>query len=233
MLNGNGKEAMYLSAKGMLNIKWSEIDKYTDEDITYFLFLEGKSIECLCRMRNLNKEIVQKHILDGKIKYGILAKSNDEKELFSIISKSGKQDKIEALRWLNDFNRKKLIGFIRNNYADMKTKDKESAVWILGEVGDKTVLDILIKASVHNHVNVRRMAVSAVGKIGDKNMEIVAIRALDDENPQVAMYAIKALTKIKSESAGEKIKEIYEKAEKAYIKKTAKEYFEEVRKVKC
>lgn len=124
-----------------------------------------------------------------------------------------------------------MIQFIRDNYADMKTKDKESAVWILGEVGDKTVLDILIKASVHNHVNVRRMAVSAVGKIGDKNMEIVAIRALDDENPQVAMYAIKALTKIKSESAAEKIKEMYEKTEKDYIKRTAEEYFEEVRKV--
>lgn len=222
---------MYLSAKGMINIKWSEIDNYTDEDITYFLFLEGKSIECLCRIRNLNKETIQKHILDGKIKYGILAKSNDEEEFFEIISKSGKQDKIEALKYLNSFNKNKLIQFIRDNYADMKTKDKENAVWILGEVGDKTVLDILIKASVHNHVNVRRMAVSAVGKIGDKGMEIVAIRALDDENPQVAMYAIKALTKLKSESVMEKIKEIYDKTEKDYIKRTAQEYFEEIRKV--
>ena len=67
----------------------------------------------------------------------------------------------------------------------MKTKDKENAVWILGELEIKAVLDILIKASVHNHVNVRRMAVSAMGKIGDRSMEIVAIRALDDENPQV------------------------------------------------
>lgn len=223
-----GKEVIYLSLKGMVNINWSDILKYSDEDITYFLFLEGKSIEGLCKIRNLNKETIQKHILDGKIKYGILAKSNDEEELFGVISKSGKQDKVEVLRYLNNLNRNRLIQFIRDNYADMKTKDKENAVWILGEIGDKSVLDILIKASVHNHVNVRRMAVSAVGKIGDKNMEIVAIRALEDQNTQVVMYAIKALIKMKSENAIGKIKEVYKKTEKDYIKRTAEEYFEEV-----
>lgn len=215
----------------MINISWSDIISYSDEDITYFLFLEGKSIESLCRIRNLNKETIQKHVLDGKIKYGILAKSNDEEELFQVISKSGKQDKIEALRYLNDLNKSKLVQFIRDNYADMKTKDKENAVWILGEIGDKTVLDILIKASVHNHVNVRRMAVSAVGKIGEKDMERIAIRALEDQNPQVVMYAIKALIKIKSENAMEKIKEVYKKTEKDYIKRTAEEYFSEVGEV--
>lgn len=212
----------------MINVKWNEIHDYTDEDITYFLFLEGKSIEALCKIRNVSKETIQKHILDGKIKYGILAKSNDEEELFEVISMSGKQDKIEALKYLDDLNKNRLIQFIRDNYSDMKTKDKENAVWILGEIGNKGVLDILIKASVHNHVNVRRMAVSAVGKIGDKNMEIVATRALEDQNPQVVMYAIKALIKIKSENAMSKIKEVYKNTEKDYIKRTAEEYFEEV-----
>lgn len=222
---------IYLSLKGMININWNDIVNYSDEDITYFLFLEGKSIESLCEIRNLNKETIQKHILDGKIKYGILAKSNDEEELFQVISRSGKQDKIEALKYLNDLNKNRLVQFIRDNYADMKTKDKENAVWILGEVGDKRVLDLLIKASVHNHVNVRRMAVSAVGKIGDKGMESIAIRALEDQNPQVVMYAIKALIKIKSENAMEKIREIHKKTEKDYIKRTAEEYFAEVRGV--
>jgi FOG: HEAT repeat len=215
----------------MININWSDIAHYSDEDITYFLFLEGKSIESLSKIRNLNKETIQKHVLDGKIKYGILAKSNDEEELFQVISKSGKQDKIEALKYLNDLNKNKLVQFIRDNYADMKTKDKENAVWILGEIGDKRVLDLLIKASVHNHVNVRRMAVSAVGKIGDKDMERIAIRALEDQNPQVVMYAIKALIKIKSENAVEKIKEVYEKTEKDYVKRTAEEYFSEIGEV--
>jgi HEAT repeat protein len=225
------KEVIYVSSKGMINVNWSDMVNYSDEDITYFLFLEGKPIESLCKIRNLNKETIQKHILDGKIKYGILAKSNDEGELFEVISKSGKQDKIEALRYLNISNKNRLIQYIRDNYADMKTKDKENAVWILGEIGDRQVLDLLIKASVHNHVNVRRMAVSAVGKIGDKDMEGIAIRALEDQNPQVVMYAIKALIKIKSENAMGKIKEVYKETEKDYIKRTAEEYFEEIGEV--
>lgn len=220
-----------MNASGMIHIKWNDIDSYSDEDITYFLFLEGKTIEGLCKIRNLNKETIQKHILDGKIKYGILAKSNNEREFFQIICKYGKGDKIEALKYLNNSNKNKLIGFIRDNYADMKTKDKENAVWILGEIGDKSVLDILTKASVHNHVNVRRMAVSAVGKIADKSMETIAIRALDDENSQVIMYAIKALIRIKSDNAVNKVKEVYKRTEKDYIKRAAEEYFGEIGEV--
>lgn len=215
---------------GMLNINWSETDLYTEEDITYFLFLEGKSVECLCRIRNLDKEIIKKHILDGKIKYGILAKSKNERELFQSISQAGKLDKIEVLKELNKENIDKLINYIKSNYPDMKTKDKENAVWILGELKDNRTFDILMKASVHNHVNVRRMAVSAIGKVGDKSLENVLIRKLEDDNPQVIMYAIRALLKIKSYKAKDKIRYILKNSQKDYIKRAAEEYFEIVEK---
>jgi HEAT repeat protein len=211
----------------MLIVNWNGISNYSEEDITYFLFLEGKPVESLCKIRGLDKSIIQEHILAGKIKYGILAKSNNIKELFELISRSGKQDKIETLKRLEGSNKSNLIQYIRENYGDMKTKDKENAIWILGEVGDKGVADILIKASVHNHVNVRRMAVSAAGKIGDEAMEVILIRALEDENPQVIMYAIKALTKMKSQKAKEKIKNISDKIEKDYIKRVVDEYLKE------
>ncbi|NMM61151.1 HEAT repeat domain-containing protein [Clostridium sp. P21] len=217
--------------KGMIDIEWSKIDSYTEEDITYFLFLEGKSVGCLCKIRNLSKEIVQKHILDGKIKYGILAKSGNEKELFQTISLSGKLDKIEVLKGLDEDNKSKLMNYIRCNYGNMKNKDKESAVWILGEIGDSKVLDILMKASVHNHVTVRRMAVSAIGKIGDKSAENILIRKLDDENPQVVMYAIKSLIKVKSKKAGDKVRKIYENTEKDYIRRVSEEYLKIIEKV--
>jgi hypothetical protein len=217
-----------LTGKGMLHINWSDITNYIDEDITYFLFLEGKSVESLCRIRNLNKETIQKHILDGKIKYGILAKSSNIEGLFQTISTSGKQDKIETLKRLDKDNKVKMLDFIRNNYVNMKTKDKENAIWILGEIGDKEGLDTIIKASVHKHVNVRRMAISAAGKIGDKSMETLLIRALEDNNPQVVMYAIKALKKIRSEKAFERINNLCVSAEKDYIKRLAEEYIKEM-----
>lgn len=210
----------------MIDIDWNKIDDYDDEDITYFMFLEGKSIDALCKIRNLAKETVQTHVLNGKIKYGILAKSYDVRKLFEIMITTPKQDKIDTLKSLKDQDKDKLIKFIRCNYADMNIKYKETAIWILGEIGDKSVTDILSKASVNNHVNVRRMSISALGKIGDKSSEDILIRALDDSNPQVVMYSIKALLKIKSLKAREKVKKVYETTDKEYLKVSAQGYLE-------
>lgn len=213
-----------MSLSGMLDIDWSKIDTYTEEEISYFLYLEGKNIDAICKIRNLAREIVESSIINGKIKYSILVKSENQKELFNSISSSGKFDKINVLKNLDDINKNKLVEFIKHNYADMRTKDKENAIWILGELKSASGFNILIKGIVHKHVNVRRMAVSALGKLGDKSGEVALIRALDDINPQVVMYAIKALTKIKSYKALEKIKRIKDLNCKEYVKKSAEEY---------
>ncbi|MEA5008583.1 HEAT repeat domain-containing protein [Clostridium tyrobutyricum] len=213
---------------GMLKVDWNDIDSYTTEEISYFLSLEGKSIDSISKIRNLDRKTIEKHIISGKIKYGILAKSGSEKQLFYEICTSGKFDKINALKNLDKFNEKKLVEFIKLNYTNMRTKDKETALWILGEIGDMEVFDVLVKGVVHKHVNVRRMAVSAVGKLGDKlgNKlgENALIRALDDTNPQVIMYAIKALIKIKSEKAVKKIECIKNNTDKEYLKICSEQY---------
>lgn len=214
--------------KGLVELDWKQIDKYNDEDITYFLFVEGKSIDAICKIRNLDRTTVQSHVIEGKIKYRFLAKSKNSKEFFKTISKAGKSDKIEVLKSLNDDNKIKLIEFIRRNYKDMYSKDKESAIWILGEIGDIKGLDILMKASVHKFVNVRRMAISAMGKLQNPKCEIALIRALEDENAQVVMYAIKALEKIKSVKAIEKIINIKDTTAKEYLKKAALNYIESI-----
>jgi HEAT repeat protein len=212
----------------LLKFNWNSIESYSQEQITYFLYLEGKTVEVICKIRNLDKEIVKQHILNGKIKYGILAKSSNEKDLFKIMCKSGKQDKIDTLNKLDDVNKDNFIKFIKDNYTDMRTREKEVAVWIIGELKSLECKDILVKALVHNHVNVRRMAVSAMGKIQNNIFEIALIRALSDENSQVVYYAIKALIKIKSEKALDKIKNIYDKTEKSYLKKLCKSFIEDL-----
>lgn len=212
----------------MLDIDWGKIDTYTEEEISYFLYLEGKNIDAICKIRNLAREIVESSIINGKIKYSILVKSENQKELFNSISSSGKFDKIDVLKNLDDINKNKLVEFIKHNYGDMRTKDKENAIWILGELKSVSGFNILIKGIVHKHVNVRRMAVSALGKLGDKSGEVALIRALDDINPQVVMYAIKALTKIKSYKAFEKVKLIKDLNCKEYVKKSAEEYINNI-----
>src|SRR3712207_1464769 len=109
--------------KGLVELDWKQIDKYNDEDITYFLFAEGKSIDAICKIRNLDRTTVQNHVIEGKIKYRFLAKSKNSKEFFKTISKAGKGDKIEVLKSLNNDNKAKLIEFIRRNYKDMYSKD--------------------------------------------------------------------------------------------------------------
>ena len=214
---------MYLK-KGLVDIDWHCINKYSEEEITYFLFLEGKTMEAICKIRNLDNAIVQKHIIDGKIKYRFLVQSNDTDELFKSIAKAGKEDKISFLNSLEENNKNKLTQLIKTNYAEMLPKDKEAAVWILGELKEVSCLDILIKASVHKYINVRRMAVSAMGKMGDNRAEGALIRALGDENPQVVTYAIKSLGNIKSEKAMEKIKYLCHNTDKKYIIDAAQKF---------
>lgn len=214
--------------KGLVKFDWNEIEDYSNEDITYFLFMEGKGIDSICRIRNIDRATVQNHIIEGKIKYRFLAKSKNSKEFFELIKSAGKRDKIEVLNSLDEENKKKLIQFIKDNYTDMYSKDKEAAVWILGELRDIGSLDVLIKASVHKFVNIRRMAVSAMGKIESEKCEVALIRALEDDNSQVVMYAIKALEKIKSAKAKVKIEHIKNTTKKEYLKAASEKYLENV-----
>ncbi|MGH4137675.1 HEAT repeat domain-containing protein [Clostridium sp.] len=203
--------------KGLVDFDWQCISEYSQEEISYFLFLEGKTMEAICKIRNLDNSIVQKHIIDGKIKYRFLVKSKDPFELFKSIAVAGKEDKINFLNSMGEDNKNKLTQLIKTSYGEMFPRDKEAAVWILGELKEASCLDILIKASVNKSINIRRMAVSAMGKTGDVRAEVALIRALGDENPQVISYAIKSLGKIKSEKAITKIKYLYENTEKKYI----------------
>ena len=85
-------------------------------------------MEAICKIRNLDNSIVQKHIIDGKIKYRFLVYSNDTDELFKSIAKAGKEDKIYFLNSINEDNKNKLIELIKTNYVEMHPKDKEVAV---------------------------------------------------------------------------------------------------------
>ncbi|KGK87894.1 HEAT repeat domain-containing protein [Clostridium sp. HMP27] len=212
---------------GFVKVNWDDIDSYSNEEITYFLFLEGKSINAICKIRNLDKSIVQKHIVEGKIKYRLLARSSNEKELIHNISKAGKMDKLDIINSLDEDTKNRLIQYIKNNYVDMYSRDKETAIWIIGELKETGCNEILTKASVHKFVNVRRMAISAMRKINDKSFERALIRALEDENPQVLLYAIKGLAEIKSDFAKGKILDILQKTDKEYLKKACEVFLSE------
>jgi hypothetical protein len=214
---------------GLVKFDWLDIESLNDSDITYFLSLEGKPIDAVCRIRGLSREEVQKHIIEGKIKYRFLVKSSNEEELFKTLCSTAKQDKLSVLAALNNESKEKLIEYIKKEYANMVSKNKETALWVLGELKTKAAMDILIKSIVHKHVNLRRMAVSALGKLEDKVGEMALLRALEDENSQVVLYAIKSLGKIGSERAADKVKNIYNNTDKDYLKRAAEEFIKGIK----
>jgi len=212
--------------ESLIHVEWDNAHEFSDEDISYYLYLEGKSADAVSKIRNVSKETVQSHIINGKIKYGIIARCKDITELFNTVLNSSKADKMGVLNYLGHDLQTELVKYIINSYADMLPREKETAVWILGELKHKESYHILIKASVHKHINIRRMAVSAMGKICDEYFETALIKALDDSNPQVILYSIKSLNKINSVKASFKIKNIYENSDKEYLKAAAGKWLE-------
>lgn len=211
---------------GLIKFNWNFIENYTEEEISYFLTLEGKSVDAIAKIRNLDRGTVQKHIINCKIKYRYLVKSKSPGELFMSLKDVPKAERLLILNGLDTVNREKLAHYICTNYMELALKDKEAAIWIMGEMKNTAFLDLLIKATVNNHVSIRRMAVSALGKLADIKGLRALMRALDDENPQVVSYAVKSLQKLNCREADEKIKLLYNKTDKAYIKKACEDYFD-------
>lgn len=223
---------MSFLSSGLINFNWDNISNYTDEEISYFLYLEGKKVDVISKIRNEENATIQKHIINCKIKYRYIAKSKSPEELFKTISKAVKVERINVISNLSVSIKEELIKYIRNKYVDFNAKEKESAIWILGELKDKNSLDILIKGSVNKFTGIRRMAISAMGKIGDISAENALIRALDDDNSQVVQYAVKALIRVDSIKCYEKLKSLYHTTDKEYLKKNIQEYLDKYNKLK-
>ena len=178
--------------KGMIKVDWNNIDNMSEEEISYYLYLEGKSLMTISKIRGVTQSIIQDHIIAQKMKnrhVGNIKSSEDMVKLFESIPKD---DKLVILRGMNDSFRRELIAYIRKNYVEMPLEHKDLCIWIIGEIKAVECLDILVRASVHKSTQVRRMAVSAIGKLENEKGEMALIRALDDKNVQVQLYAIKS-----------------------------------------
>lgn len=210
----------------LIKIKWDNIAELSSEEISYYLYLEGKSAEAVSVIRNITLETAKTHIINGKIKYGIIAKCKDISQLFNMFLTASKADKTGVVEYLDSNLKEELAKYIAVRYADMLPKEKETAVWCLGELKSKSGYNVLVRASVHKFINIRRLAVSAMGKINDMYFEDALINSLEDINPQVVLYSIKALSRLSSKKAYEKIINIHKNAEKEYLREAAEKWLE-------
>lgn len=209
---------------GLVKFDWNFIENYSEEEISYFLHLEGKSLDAISKIRNIERSVIQRHLISAKMKYRYLNKSENIEELFKNLTTVAKNERVYILNSLDIVNKTKLIDYILNNHLNISLKEKEVGVWMLGELRDNKAVDFLIRCTVHKFVNIRRLSVSALGKIGNEKSEGALLRALQDDNGQVVSYAIKSLKKVNEVDYKDKIEHIYKHTDKAYIKKACEEY---------
>lgn len=207
--------------QGLVNIKY---DKENEENISYFLFLEGKTINEISLIRGSERNIIENQIINGKIKYRYLIKSRNIFELLALLTNAGKEDKKETVKNFDISIKAEFISYV-NKYIDgLDYKYIQLIFWIAGELGYKELYDLMAEYSKCQDVGVRRMVTSAVGKIGDIKGEDILIDSLKDENPQVRLYAVKGLLKIKSKKADSYINNIKSNEKKEYILKAIEDY---------
>ncbi|KGG81154.1 hypothetical protein Y919_01850 [Caloranaerobacter azorensis H53214] len=201
-------------------LTWNNIKKLEDYQITYLLYLEGKSIEEISIIRRMSKEQVQRHILECKIE---LSRNTSEEDLLIKIISLNKRDRLEYLSIINESEREMLSMEIYKRYIKFKNpEDRMILIWLIGELRDKRLLPFIRMEIRSKYVNLRRLCCSALGKIKDEKTKEWLEEALEDVNPQVRQYAAKALKHIGDLNTINKLKKIVnDKKEKDYVKKAA------------
>jgi HEAT repeat protein len=203
---------------------WKDIDKLEDYEITYLLYNEGKNIDIISKIRNLEKTQIQQHIIKGK------ASKKEKKDIGkrkkTLLEKLILLDKEKRIKLLEDLKQKdeiKILEFKKELYKKLKTDknldDVIIYIWICGELRDDKFLDIIHEFTLHFHGNIRRMSYSAMRKIKNKNSLEFFYRGLTDKKPQVRQYAARGLMDIGDENSIKKIKNlISNKNEKEYVR---------------
>ncbi|MDV3429376.1 MAG: HEAT repeat domain-containing protein [Bacillota bacterium] len=214
--------------QGLVNIKYDKADK---NDISYFLFLEGKTINEISAIRGIDKSLIENQIINGKIKYRYLIKSKNIYELLGLLINAGKEDKKETIKNFDSSIKLEFLTYVKSHIDDLNYKYKQLIFWMAGELGLKELYGLMIKYSKCQDVGVRRMIVSAVGKIGDTAGEDILIGSLKDENPQVRLYAVKGLLKLKSIKAAPYINNLKDAEEKEYVIRATEEYLNNIKGV--
>lgn len=211
----------------MNEASWEGFMNMSDGEITFKLYSEGKSVDLIAKIRNLDKGIVQKHLIDYKIKNRYTARIKSPKDLFKIFANANKNDKLKVLQELNHESKDALLNYINTAYTKLNYTDKTTAAWVIGELKAVECATVLKKASVHTATTVRRMAVSAMGKIGDPSLASALMRALEDKNDQVAMYAVNSLRRMRCLEAKGKLISMRGKR-KEYVDRAIDSYLEEI-----
>ncbi|MCX7885414.1 MAG: HEAT repeat domain-containing protein [Caloramator sp.] len=206
----------------MKNLSWNNIKNLNEEEITYLLYIEGKSIDIISKIRNMDKNTIEKQIIECKIKYRVFENSNSEKDILNKLKRCHKNERQSIIGLLSNKDKENLENYLLNNLFNSSKEDCSFYIWLLGELKSKKAVQQIGAFLKCNDGNIKRICCSALGKIGDISCENFLISCLKDSKPQVVQYAIKAISKIKSKKAISYLNKIVEdEKQRDYVKNAA------------
>lgn len=214
----------------MKDISWENVEQLTDQEITYLLYKEGKSIKAISLIRNIDKSLAEKQIIEFRMNNRIFESAMTTEDIIRNIKKCTREERSLTISRLPGETIKELETFALSRLFESCRDECNFLLYLLGEMKSKRAVPSIMVFLKSSDGNIKRAACSALGKIGDIRAEEGLISALDDKRPQVREYAIKALGRIGSKKAIEQLKKIeVNPQEKDYVKRAARNVINEIR----
>ncbi|MDF2672655.1 MAG: repeat protein [Clostridiales bacterium] len=213
----------------MKSVEWKEIDEISDSEITYLLYMEGKDIKTISKIRNMEKSLVEKHIIECKIKYRAFEGVKNTGDIAKKLMRYGRDERLSVIERMSNEDKFELEKYAKDMLFKATREECSFYIWLLGEFKSKDSIASISTFLKCSDGNIKRISCSALGKIGTNLSEDALINCLNDNKPQVRQYAIKALGKIKSNKALEFLRKISnDKTEKDYCIRAALQSIEEI-----
>ncbi|MTI54076.1 HEAT repeat domain-containing protein [Geosporobacter ferrireducens] len=211
-------------------LSWQNLGDKDEHLITYLLYKEGKDVGLIAKIRRLNVEEVNRHLI--RAKWEILSAGKEEKTLLERMIELDKSERKDILTAMPNNEKKELAREIYKKYFEIKhSEDKMLIIWLIGELRLKELLKLIHGDMDHPHGNVRRLACSAIGKIGDESSLNYLHKALADTKPQVRQYAAKALGNLGSKKTIQRIQNLlYNPDERDYVRRAFEEAIVKIEK---
>lgn len=216
----------------MNRVTWDDIDTLSDSQITYLLYVEGKDIKTICKIRNLERSEVERHIIEGKIKYRVYEGINSPDDILKKLMKYRREERVSFLSQMTDEEKKGLENKALSKLFDSSRDECNFYIWLLGELKSTSSVPSIVTFLKCTDGNVKRMCCSALGKIGDIRAEDGLINCVTDPRPQIREYAIKALGRIGSKKSINALNKVLSSTkEKDYIVRAAKTAIEQIEEI--
>ncbi|WP_373599642.1 HEAT repeat domain-containing protein [Paraclostridium bifermentans] len=205
-----------------MNISWENIENLEDYFITYLLYKESKTVSQIGKIRNIEIQEVNEHLIKAKMEIKSLLRNQLELSK-DILDKFLEKNKDQRLEFMNTLNDERLLEFKRKLYkrilVEKNAEDLMILIWATGELNDDRFLGILHPLTTHRHSDVRRITYSALRKISSTESRDYFQRGLYDSNAQTRQYCAKALSKVGNSNSLKMIKRLRFKKidEKPYV----------------